>query len=98
MNPGVGKKSPTFFVSKVVLPNNEVVTIALQAFGFTTTIGVVLLALQFGLTPPYSPLHVQFHGPVPATAVGVPELQRLVVGTVATVVPLALPQDPFTLL
>ncbi|MCB2050565.1 MAG: hypothetical protein KDE63_03960 [Novosphingobium sp.] len=42
------------------------------------------------------PLQLQFHGPVPDTADAVPVEQRLEVGALETVVPLAEPQTPLT--
>src|SRR5690606_12150757 len=45
---------------------------------------------------PLRPLQDHVHGPVPATAVGVPALQRLTVGATATATPFAVPQRPGT--
>ncbi|SPQ00145.1 hypothetical protein NBG4_180021 [Candidatus Sulfobium mesophilum] len=45
--------------------------------------------------PPFDPVQLQVHGPVPLTPVAVPVLQRLV-GVVEKVPPLEDPQDPFT--
>ena len=42
----------------------------------------VLLAEQLAVVPPFVPVQLQFHGPVPDTVVGVPVEQRLVVGDV----------------
>jgi hypothetical protein len=54
----------------------------------------VLLALQVAEAPPLYPLQDQDQGPLPATAVGVPTLQRLVEGIEDTVVPFAVPHAP----
>jgi hypothetical protein len=45
----------------------------------------------FGL---FAPWHVQVHGPVPETAVGVPPLQSPVFGVLVACTPFALPQAP----
>jgi hypothetical protein len=42
------------------------------------------------------PVHIQFHGPEPLTAVALPVLQRFAVGAALTAVPFAVPQAPFT--
>jgi hypothetical protein len=56
-----------------------------------------LLALQEALLPPLVPLHSQYQPPSSLTEVAIPALQRLVVGLVENVCPLAEPQAPFTL-
>src|SRR5258708_36496248 len=48
------------------------------------------------VAPPFDPAHDQLHGPVPLRLDAVPVEQRLVVGTVETVVPLVDPHAPFT--
>ena len=62
----------------------------------TPLIGADLGALQGALVPPPLPLQVQVQGPEPDTAVAVPTLQRLTVGMVQTLTPLAEPQAPLT--
>src|ERR1700729_231842 len=49
-------------------------------------------AEQFAGTPTPPPVQVQFHGPVPVTALGVPVSHRLTSGAFGTVVPLLGPQ------
>jgi len=44
--------------------------------------------------PPIEPVHVQFHGPLPATLVGVPLEHKLLVGAWLAIIPLAEPQTP----
>ncbi len=51
----------------------------------------VLFAEQLAVV---EPAHVQLHGPEPLTAEAVPAAHKLVVGAVATVVPLAEPHAP----
>jgi hypothetical protein len=65
--------------------------------GGTTTTGTGALHELF--VPPLLPLHVHDHGfvPPPVTTLAVPGLQRFVVGAVAVVTPLAVPQSPLTL-
>ena len=48
------------------------------------------------LVPPLLPAQLHDQGPLPATVEAEPVEQRLVVGAVLTVVPLAVPQVPFT--
>src|ERR1700722_4159208 len=55
----------------------------------------VLLAEQEAFVPPLAPVQDHDQGPEPLTLVAVPAVQRLVVGLLATVVPLADPQAPF---
>ena len=57
---------------------------------------VWMLALQLAVVPALVPVHVQPHGPVPVTAVGVPVAQKLVVGATLNVPTLLLPQTPLT--
>lgn len=47
--------------------------------------------MQSAIAPPFSPLHVQFHGPMPATALGVPEMHNPWDGAVVTPTPCAGP-------
>lgn len=58
--------------------------------------GVCFVALHLGVVPPFTPVHDQYHGPVPETELGVPALQRFVFGTVVRLAPFELPQTPFT--
>jgi hypothetical protein len=60
-----------------------------------TAVGV-LDAEQLAVVPLLEPVQDHVHGPEPVTLDAVPAVQRLVVGTVLTVVPLAEPQVPFT--
>ena len=53
-----------------------------------------LLAVQEAVVPPPLPAHVQFHGPVPKTGVGIPTEQSMFVGIVGMVLPLAAPHTP----
>jgi hypothetical protein len=62
----------------------------------STTGVLLLLALQDAVVPPELPSQLQVQGPMPATAVAVPVVQRPVVGALATVVPLAEPHAPLT--
>lgn len=52
----------------------------------------VIFAKQFALVPPFVTLQLQLQGPVPVTVDAVPDVQRLALGAVVTVVALALPQ------
>ncbi len=55
-----------------------------------------MLAEQFAVVPPFDPVQVQVHGPLPDTAEAVPALHRLPVGADANVWPFDDPQVPFT--
>ena len=48
------------------------------------------------VVPPFDPVQFHDHGPLPLTAVDVPPLQRLVLGSDVNVPPLDDPQIPFT--
>lgn len=52
-------------------------------------------AVQLAFVPPFVPLQLQLHGPLPLTAEAEPAVQRFVAGVVAKVLPSALPQAPF---
>ena len=67
------------------------VTVVLQRPAMGVGVG---LALQFTVGPPLAPIHDQFHGPLPLTALGVPELQSPETGTEGTVDPFDVPQTP----
>jgi hypothetical protein len=54
------------------------------------------LAAHCAVVPPKLPAHVQFHGPLPATADATPALHRLPVGAEVCVVCAADPHVPFT--
>ena len=54
-----------------------------------------MLAEQLAVEPPSEPAQLHAHGPEPLTAVGVPELQRLV-GVDVSVLPSSEPQTPLT--
>jgi hypothetical protein len=56
----------------------------------------VLLAEQLAVVPPFDPVHDHDQGPLPVIAVAVPVEQKLPLGAVETVVPLAVPQVPLT--
>ena len=56
-------------------------------------VGVEIVALQVAVVPPFDPLQDQDQGPLPATALAVPALQRLV-GTPESVCPFEDPQVP----
>jgi hypothetical protein len=53
-------------------------------------------AEQLAVVPPLLLAQDQFHGPLPVTADAPPVVQSPVLGAVLTVVPLAVPQEPFT--
>lgn len=53
-------------------------------------------AEQVASPPPYDPVQSQFHGPLPVTEVGVPALQRLVVGVEVNDPPFDDPHTPVT--
>jgi len=53
-------------------------------------------AVQFAVVPPFSPAQLQFHGPVPVTALAVPALHKFAIGTVLKLPPLLLPHSPWT--
>jgi hypothetical protein len=63
---------------------------------FTLTGAAEYGALQDAVVPPPVPVQLQFHGPVPVTAVAVPEEQNPVVGAVDTPTPFAPPHTPDT--
>jgi hypothetical protein len=54
--------------------------------------GVDADALHDAVVPPFVPVQDRVQGPVPATALAVPTLQRLVVGRDGNVCPFADPQ------
>ena len=56
--------------------------------------GGTKLALQLAFEPPFAPLHVQFHGPLPDTADAVPAEQRFDVGADENVPQFEVPHDP----
>ena len=61
----------------------------------TAFTGVVdLVALQEAVAPPLVPRHCQDQGPVPETALAVPELQRFALGAEGKEPPFADPQVP----
>ncbi len=55
-----------------------------------------MFAEQLAVVPPLDPVQLHVQGPVPLTVVGVPELQRLVVGAEVKVPPFDAPHTPFT--
>ena len=48
------------------------------------------------MVPPFAPLHDQFHGPEPVTAVAEPDAHNPVVGATVKIPLLELPHVPFT--
>ncbi len=60
------------------------------------TVHAWILAEQLAVEPPFDPVQLHVHGPVPLTAVAVPVLQRLVAGAEVNVPPFEEPQEPFT--
>ena len=56
----------------------------------------LLLAEQLAGDPPFDPLQVHDHGPVPDTPLAVPAVQRLVVGAAVNICPFDEPQTPLT--
>ena len=61
------------------------------------TVQVCMVAEQFAVEPPCAPVQVQVHGPVPATVLAAPALQRLVAGAAVNVPLSAVPHTPFWL-
>ena len=61
---------------------------------FEVEVSAVLDAEHDAFVPPLVPAHDHVHGPLPDTVLAVPAVQRLLVGALATVVPLAEPQVP----
>ena len=55
-----------------------------------------MFAEQFAVVPPFEPLQLQVHGPLPLTLLSVPAAQRLLVGFIVKVCPLDVPHAPFT--
>jgi hypothetical protein len=55
---------------------------------------VTRLAEQLAFVPPFVPLQIHVHGPLPLTDDADPVLQRLAVGADVRSAPLLLPQDP----
>ncbi len=53
-------------------------------------------AVQLTVMPLFSPIQLQFHGPLPLTELGVPVEQRLSIGCTAMATPFAEPQRPLT--
>ncbi len=60
------------------------------------TVQLVIAAEQFAVLPPLAPAQVQVQGPEPLTLLGVPTVQRFVVGALVNVPPLDEPQEPLT--
>ena len=60
------------------------------------TVHVLIFAEQLAFVPPLEPLQLHDHGPLPVTNVGVPMLQRFVVGAAVNVPLFDVPQTPFT--
>ena len=54
------------------------------------------VALHGAVVPPFEPVHVQVHGPAPATADGVPTKHRFAVGALVNWLPFEAPQTPST--
>ena len=55
-----------------------------------------MFAEQFAVVPPFAPVQLHVHGPLPFTTVAVPALQRFVEGAEVNVPPLDDPHTPFT--
>ena len=55
-----------------------------------------LYAMHDAVLPPFKPLQLHVHGPLPATVEAPPEEQRFVVGAEETAVPFVLPHAPLT--
>ncbi len=53
-----------------------------------------MFAEQLAVVPPFDPVQLHVHGPLPLTAVAVPALQRFVVGAVSNVCPFDVPHTP----
>ena len=56
--------------------------------------GFKMFAVQSAVVPPPDPAQLHVHGPLPATTVGAPTLQRFAVGADVNVCPLDVPQIP----
>jgi hypothetical protein len=76
------------------VPETEPEPVRVMVSVYGTGFGGVSDALHCAVVPPFIPLHDHVHGPEPKTAVGVPALQRFVVGIDETIVPCAVPQTP----
>ena len=61
------------------------------------TPATIRFAEQLAFEPPFTPVQFHDHGPVPLTAVAVPELHRFVVGAEVKSPPLLLPHTPVTI-
>lgn len=61
----------------------------------TVKLYVWIFAEQFAVFPPFTPAHVQDHGPEPVTEDAEPRSQRFVEGAVGNVPLLLLPHMPF---
>jgi hypothetical protein len=59
------------------------------------TVQVLILAEQLAVAPPFDPVQLHDHGPLPLTKVDDPALQRLAVGADVNVPPFDAPQVPF---
>jgi len=57
---------------------------------------IARFAEQLAVEPSFKPAQLQVQGPVPVTSLGVPWLQRLVVGADVKIPPFAEPHCPFT--
>ena len=65
---------------------------------FEMEVGVLArVAEQLAVVPPFAPVQLHAHGPVPVTLVAVPTLQRFAVGAAESAIPFALPHTPFTI-
>jgi hypothetical protein len=62
------------------------------------TVHCWIFAEQLAVVPPLEPVQLHVHGPLPLTAVAVPELQRFVVGADVNVPPFDEPHAPLTTL
>ena len=93
------KSLPTVTAEAVPLEHRLVVGGLLKVWPFDKPHCPLIAVCRSGaehcaLVPPFDPVQLHDHGPVPLMADAVPLLQRLVVGAVLTATLLALPQLP----
>ena len=58
------------------------------------TVHVWMVAEQFAVVPPFDPVQLHVHGPLPLTAVAVPALHKFAVGAVVNTPPFDDPHTP----
>ena len=60
------------------------------------TLQVWMFAEQLAVVPPFAPVQLQVHGPVPVTALALPAVHRLALGAAVKVPLFAVPHSPLT--